>query len=150
MKPEMIKIGAFAAAALAFLTSSVLGQPPAAGRAPKQTGSSPVKVFILAGQSNMQGQGLVTMKDKDGKEKPATLISMLKDPAKALLLKHWVDANGDWAERRNDVWVYDVSEFGCRHGVSPTQEGYHEFKNGETYFLIGDALGKAMKELLAK
>jgi len=33
---------------------------------------------------------------------------------------------------------------------SPTGEGYHEFKNGETYFLIGDALGKAMKELLPK
>ena len=33
---------------------------------------------------------------------------------------------------------------------SPTGEGYHEFKNGETYFLIGDALGKAMLELLPK
>jgi alpha-galactosidase len=33
---------------------------------------------------------------------------------------------------------------------SPTGEGYHEFKNGETYILIGDAFGKAMKELLPK
>ena len=30
---------------------------------------------------------------------------------------------------------------------SPTGEGYHEFKNGETYFLIGDAFGKAMLKL---
>jgi hypothetical protein len=32
---------------------------------------------------------------------------------------------------------------------SPTGEGYHEFKNGETYFLLGDAFGKAMISLLA-
>ena len=28
--------------------------------------------------------------------------------------------------------------------------GHHEFGNAETYFLVGDALGKAMKELLPK
>jgi hypothetical protein len=33
---------------------------------------------------------------------------------------------------------------------SPTGEGYHEFKNAETYFLLGDAFGKTMKSLLAK
>ena len=37
-----------------------------------------------------------------------------------------------------------------RRKIQPTKEGYHEFKNGETYFLIGDALGKAMLNLLAK
>ena len=31
---------------------------------PKQAGTSPVKVFILAGQSNMEGQGVA---DLDGK-----------------------------------------------------------------------------------
>jgi len=33
---------------------------------------------------------------------------------------------------------------------SPTKEGYHEFKNGETYFLIGEAFGKAMKTLVPR
>ena len=33
---------------------------------------------------------------------------------------------------------------------SPTGEAHHEFKNGETYFLIGDALGKGMLTLLLK
>jgi len=33
------------------------------------------------------------------------------------MLKHWVDATGNWAEKRDDVWVYDVNEFGSRHGV---------------------------------
>jgi hypothetical protein len=31
---------------------------------------------------------------------------------------------------------------------SPTGEGYHEFKNGETYFLIGNALGEGMMKLV--
>jgi hypothetical protein len=76
----------------------------------------PVKVFILAGQSNMQGQGIVQAKDKEGRESPGTLVSMLKDAAKAPLLKHLVDRDGNWAEKRDDVWVYDVSERGSRHG----------------------------------
>ena len=117
MKEQFFKTATAAAALVAMLTSSAFAQGAVSGNSPKQAGKSPVKVFILAGQSNMQGQGLVTMKDKEGNEKPGTLVSMLKDPAKAPLLKHWVDANGDWAERRDDVWVYDVSERGSRHGV---------------------------------
>jgi len=38
----------------------------------------PVKVFVLAGQSNMEGQGMIRG------EKPGTLESLLKDPASAL------------------------------------------------------------------
>lgn len=77
----------------------------------------PLKVFILAGQSNMQGQGIVTMKDDNGQEKPGTLTSMLKDPVKAPMLKGWVNAKGEWNEKREDVWVWDVNEFGNRHGI---------------------------------
>ena len=39
-----------------------------------------LKVFILAGQSNMQGQGIVTAQDKDGSEKPGTRVSMPQNP----------------------------------------------------------------------
>jgi hypothetical protein len=108
MKKQLLFI-ALAAAVFASLATAAAAL--AAGAA------KPVKVFILAGQSNMQGQGVVTMKDNDGSEKPGTLTAMLKDPAKAPMLKHWVDAKGNWAEKRDDVWVYDVNEFGSRHGV---------------------------------
>ena len=77
--------------------------------------NGPVKVFILAGQSNMQGQGLVQAKDAAGNEKPGTLTAMLADPAKAPLLKHLRTPDGQWVER-DDVWVYDVSEFGTAKG----------------------------------
>jgi len=78
--------------------------------------AKPVKVFILAGQSNMQGQGMVTGVPEGGVERPGTLVSMLKDPVKGKQLKSWVDAKGEWKEGRDDVWVYDVNEFGNRHG----------------------------------
>ena len=102
---------------LPMLNDSALALPNARDAAHKAPTKGPVKVFILAGQSNMQGQGVVTMKDKDGKEKPGTLMSMLKEPAKAALIKDWVNAKGEWAEQRDDVWVYDVNEFGNRHGI---------------------------------
>ncbi len=78
--------------------------------------AKPLQVFILAGQSNMQGQGIVSSLAEMKVEKPGTLASMLKDPAKALLLRTWVNAKGEWAEGRDDVWVWDVNEFGNRHG----------------------------------
>jgi len=82
--------------------------------APAQA-KGPVQVFILAGQSNMQGQGLVEAKDAAGNEKPGTLTAMLADPAKAPLLAHLRTPDGQWLER-DDVWVYDVSEFGVAKG----------------------------------
>ncbi len=88
----------------------------------KQAGKGPLKVFILAGQSNMQGQGTLEAKDDAGKEKKGTLRSLLSDPAKAPLIQHLVNANGEWAEVRDDVWVYDIGEFGTLHG--PLSFGY--------------------------
>jgi len=103
---------------LSVLNGSALALPNARDATHKAViAKGPVKVFILAGQSNMQGQGVVTMKDNDGKEKPGTLTSMLKNPDKAALIKDWVNAKGEWAEQRDDVWVYDVNEFGNRHGI---------------------------------
>ena len=64
----------------------------------------PVKVFILAGQSNMEGQGVVDLEGKNYNEGKGTLAQLLRDPAKAPLFKHLKDADGQWAVRA-DVWV---------------------------------------------
>ena len=100
-----------------FLSFQAQAEPGTSALARNKVGKGPLKVFVLAGQSNMQGQGSVTMQDEAGKEKPGTLISMLKDPAKAPMLKNWVDKKGEWNEKRDDVWVWDVNEFGNRHGI---------------------------------
>jgi hypothetical protein len=64
----------------------------------------PLKVFILAGQSNMEGQAVADLDGKDYNGGKGTLKYLLKDPSKALLVKHLVNERGGWAVR-NDVWV---------------------------------------------
>ena len=58
---------------------------------------SPVKVFILAGQSNMDGQGVISGPQK------GTLETLVKDPVSAPRYKHLVDKDGKWVVR-DDVW----------------------------------------------
>ena len=64
----------------------------------------PLKVFILAGQSNMVGAGTVTLDPKrnDGK---GSLEYLVKDPATADRFKHLKDADGKWTVR-DDVWIW--------------------------------------------
>ena len=64
----------------------------------------PVKVFILAGQSNMEGQAVVDLSGKDYNDGKGTLESLFRDPAKAPLVKHLKKPDGTWAVRE-DVWV---------------------------------------------
>lgn len=64
----------------------------------------PVKVFILAGQSNMEGQAVVDLTGKDYNQGKGTLATLMADPSKAAMLKHLKDAAGRWTVR-DDVWV---------------------------------------------
>src|SRR3954468_20908298 len=63
-----------------------------------------VKVFILAGQSNMEGQAVADLEGKDYNGGKGTLKALLNDPAKAPLVKHLRDDKGAWTVR-DDVWV---------------------------------------------
>jgi len=70
----------------------------------------PVKVFILAGQSNMEGQGKIAAdpKSKGGK---GSLQYLVKDPATAVRFKHLVDKDGKWIVR-DDVWIWYLGRKG--------------------------------------
>lgn len=63
-----------------------------------------VKVFILAGQSNMEGQAVVDLDGKNYNNGKGTLNALFSDPNKAKLVKHLKTDKGEWAVR-NDVWV---------------------------------------------
>lgn len=68
-------------------------------------GKAPVKVFILAGQSNMEGQGVVDLdhpKYYNGGK--GTLNAVMGDPKKASLFEHVKDDDGNWVVR-DDVFV---------------------------------------------
>jgi Carbohydrate esterase, sialic acid-specific acetylesterase len=79
-----------------LLTVSALAAPPR----PK-----PIKVFILAGQSNMEGQAVTDMTGSDYNEGKGTLNALFQDPTKAKLVQHLKNKNGEWAVR-DDVWVH--------------------------------------------
>ena len=72
----------------------------ATGLPAQQAGSSPVKIFILAGQSNMLGQG-----DISPVTTPGTLEhTVANDPAG--IYQFLKDGGGNWVVR-NDVWIRD-------------------------------------------
>ncbi len=71
-------------------------------RAAEQT--KPVQVFILAGQSNMEGQAVVDLDGKDYNNGKGTLKALFDDPAKAKLVRHLKNDQGGWTVREN-VWV---------------------------------------------
>ncbi len=84
-----------------FLTLSLLAAWAAdrsANAAPK-----PVRVFILAGQSNMEGQGLIKADPRRNGGK-GSLEFLVKDPATAKHFAPLVDATGQW-RKRDDVWI---------------------------------------------
>lgn len=93
-----------------------------------QAAEPPVKIYVLVGQSNMQGKASV-----EG-EASNTLRSMVNnDPKKEF--QSLVNDKGDWVERK-DVWIhYDLHPWGdLRHG--PLKPGY-----GGSSGQIGPELG---------
>jgi hypothetical protein len=70
----------------------------------------PVRVFVLAGQSNMEGHGFVPADPKRNGGK-GSLEHLAKDPATADRFKHLVGKDGKWAVR-DDVWVHYLDRKG--------------------------------------
>ncbi|NVL91297.1 MAG: sialate O-acetylesterase [Desulfobacterales bacterium] len=93
-------------ALLAALTVLVLVHAGRAG----QAGKSPVKVFILAGQSNMEGQGKIKI-DAKRNEGKGSLEYLVKDPTTTKRYKHLVDDSGQWVVRK-DVWIWYLGRKG--------------------------------------
>ena len=70
----------------------------------------PLKVFVLAGQSNMEGQGKIAADPKSNGGK-GSLQYLVKDPATAARFQHLVDQDGKWAVR-DDVWIWYLDRKG--------------------------------------
>ena len=64
-----------------------------------------LRVFILAGQSNMEGQAIADLAGKDYNDGRGTLKALLADPARAQPFRHLLAQDGSWAVRKN-VWVW--------------------------------------------
>ena len=96
-----------------------------------------VKVFILAGQSNMQGHGKVNSEPKANQGK-GSLEWLAKNPGTAPRFKHLMDANGQWVAR-NDVQISYLERKGNLAPGFGYKEGYigPELGFGQ---VVGDAL----------
>lgn len=90
--------------------------------------TKPVRVFILAGQSNMEGAGRIKADPKRNGGK-GSLEFLVKDDATKKHFAPLVDETGQW-RTRNDVWI----SYGDRRG--PLTVGY-----GSSRETIGPELG---------
>jgi hypothetical protein len=99
--------------------------------------AKPVKVFILAGQSNMEGQGFIAADEKRNGGK-GSLEHLAKDPATAERFKQLVDAGGKWRSR-DDVMITYLDRKGpltVGYGAKPDRIG-PELGFG---WVVGDAI----------
>jgi hypothetical protein len=130
---------------IGFLASLILACVPGRGALAGPAEPKPVKVFILAGQSNMEGQGVVDLAGKDYNEGKGTLESLMRDPARRDLFKHLKDDTGTWRVR-DDVWVryqpegrpLQAGPLGI--GFTPHRDRHHFGPELQFGNVMGDAL----------
>jgi alpha-galactosidase len=81
----------------AFLLAALAASPSA------KAATKPVRVFILAGQSNMEGHGFIAAEPRRNGGK-GSLEFLVKDAVTAKHFAHLADAAGQW-RARDDVWI---------------------------------------------
>ena len=112
---------------------------------PTQAGRSPVKVFVLAGQSNMEGAAVVDLSGADYNHGRGTLAALMRDPATAPLVAHLKAPDDTWAVR-DDVWIrYQREEAPLLAG--PLSIGYSVYGGAHHFgpeLQFGHAVGEAL------
>jgi len=108
--------------------------PPAAARIAAATSAAPsprpIRVFVLAGQSNMEGQAVADLEGKDYNGGKGTLKSLLKDPKQAARFAYLQKAEGQWTVR-DDVQVRYQPQHGALKvgpltlGFTPYEDRHH-------------------------
>ena len=104
---------------------------------PVEAATKPVRVFILAGQSNMEGHGIVAADPKRNGGK-GSLEFVAKDPVTAKHFAPLLDAAGKW-RTRDDVFITYLD----RKGPLTVGYGASELKIGPELgfgWVMGDAL----------
>jgi alpha-galactosidase len=120
-----------------FLVLAILMITGGAGTS--RAADKPLKVFVLAGQSNMVGAGFVQADPKRNAGK-GSLEALVKDAATAPRFKHLVDKEGAWVVR-DDVWIHFLD----RHGRLSVGYGSGRDRIGPELG-FGHVVGDALKE----
>ena len=123
-----------------------IGMVSAPADAVTRPGERPVKVFLLAGQSNMEGQAVVDLDHEryynGGK---GNLEHVMKDPAKAHRYAHLRNDKNEWAVRDDVRVYYKTAKAGLKTGgltIGYTAYGGKHHFGPELQFghVIGDYL----------
>jgi hypothetical protein len=123
-----------ATAGLYFISSSVV----AAG---------PLKVFILAGQSNMQGQGVVSMDgERDYNGGKGNLVWSMANSQSKELLAHLKDKDGNWVVRDDVTISYKVVDKVRKGGLTVGYTGYGGSSHIGPELGFGDVVGDHYKD----
>lgn len=120
---------------LAMIPPASLGEMP------------PMKVFVLAGQSNMAGPAVVDLVGENYNHGRGTLASLFDDPARAASVAHLRNADGTW-RTRDDVFVRFTPD-DAPASVGPLGVGYTPHRDRHHFgpeLQFGHVLGDAMEE----
>ena len=93
----------------------------------------PVRVFVLAGQSNMEGAGVIGGKSKQRNAGQGTLDFLVNSSDRRGKYQHTIDSDGNWRVR-NDVWIWYLGRKGgltVGYGAKQDRIG-PEFEFGHT------------------
>jgi hypothetical protein len=139
--PDM-RVSTLISALVSALAAAVNAAPPG----PESQDTLPTcKVFILAGQSNMEGQGVVARRGDGGEEVPGTLAWIANDPRTASLVAPLRGPDGAWTSREDVFIRYAPPGRPARTaplgiGCTPHRDGNHfgpELGLGQ---VLGDAI----------
>ena len=100
----------------------------------------PVRVFILAGQSNMEGAGVVSSGAKPRNEGNGTLDFLVNKSEIRKDYQHLIKSDGSWIVR-NDVWIWYLG----RKGNLSVGYGAQRNRIGPE-FQFGNVIGNAIDE----
>ena len=121
---------------------AMLAQTTRAGDA-----TGPIKVFILAGQSNMEGQGVVSMDDpKNYNGGKGNLVWSMQNSQSAALMKHLKNEKGEWVVREDVQISFKVGDKVRKGGLTVGYTGYGGSSHIGPELQFGHVMGDFFKE----
>jgi hypothetical protein len=135
------------AAALAATVHPLAALEAAPAASPKPASKGPVKVFLLAGQSNMEGQGVVSMDDpRNYNGGKGNLVWSMKNSASAPLMKHLKNEKGEWVVRDDVQISFKAGDKVRKGGLTVGYTGYGGSSHIGPELQFGHVMGDYFEE----
>ena len=144
----MLKLCMNAAVFVGVVAAAATAAPPVPPAPPAPSAPSIVRVYLLAGQSNMEGHGVVDLDDaRDYNGGRGNLAQFVDAPANRTRWSDLRNADGSWS-KRDDVFVSYLTEQGTQK-AGALSVGYAVYDDAHHFgpeLGIGRALGARFDE----